>query len=210
MPAAESALIPSVSGLAPLVTEPVPAEPAPPPETVWLDDKLPEGATPEGTWIWDSAQLPDGALSHGHLSREGLQSHGFSPAAPLPIAANGMITQDVWLDPADPPKAISLQLKLATGDEVGVYWEGEEEVFKPEEGKELWYYGPLPELGQWAKLEILAEDMGLEEAQVIGIRFLAWGGRVLWNRTALTQAPPIEEANDLPDQPAEPPHVSSN
>ena len=121
-----------------------------------------------------------------------------------------MITQDVWLDPADPPKGFALQFKLATGDEVGVYWEGEEEVFKPEEGKELWYYGPLPELGQWTKLEILAEDMGLEEAQVTGIRFLTWGGRVLWNRTVLTQAPPIEEASDLLDKPAEPPSVSSN
>ena len=112
-----------------------------------------------------------------------------------------MITQEVWLDPADPPQGIALQLKLATGDEVGVYWEGEEEVFKPEEGRELWYYGLLPELGQWTKLEILAEDMGLEDAQVTEIRFVTWGGRVLWNRTVLTQAPPIEEADTLLNQP---------
>lgn len=147
----------------------VPAEPLPPPETVWFSEEEP----------------------HSHPSAKGLQSHGYSPAVPLPIAANGMITQEVWLDPADPPKGIALQLKLSTGDEVGVYWEGEEEVFKPEEGQELWYYGPLPELGQWTTLEILAEDMGLEEAQVTGIRFVTWGGRVLWNRTLLTQAPPI-------------------
>ncbi|MDO8730887.1 MAG: hypothetical protein Q7J69_06875, partial [Candidatus Omnitrophota bacterium] len=133
----------------------------PPPETVWFSEEEP----------------------HSHPSAKGLQSHGYSPAAPLPVAANGMIIQEVWLDPADPPKGIALQFKLSTGDEVGVYWEGEEELFKPEEGQELWYYGPLPELGQWTKLEILAEDMGLEEAQVAGIRFVTWDGRVLWNRT---------------------------
>ncbi len=181
----------------------VPAVPAPPPETVWLGGKLPEGATAQGTWIWDSARLPAGALSHGHPSGKELQSHGYSPATPLPISANGMIFQDVWLDPADPPQGIALQLKLATGDEVGVYWEGEEEVFKPEDGQELWYYGPLPELGQWTKLEILAEDMGLEDSQVTEVRFVTWDGRVLWNRTVLMQAPPLEEADTLLNHPVD-------
>lgn len=114
-----------------------------------------------------------------------------------------MITQEVWLDPADPPKGIVLQLRLSTGDEVGVYWEGEEEVFKPQGGQELWYYGPLPELGRWAKLEILAEDMGLEEAQLNNIRFVTHGGRALWDRTLLTAAPPIEEADAALGQPME-------
>jgi hypothetical protein len=159
-----------------------------------LDDELPKGATQEGTWIWETAQLSDGRLSHGHPPTKGIQSHGYSPEKPVPITANNMITQEVWLDPSDPPKGIALQLRLSTDDEVGVYWEGEEEVFKPEEGQELWYYGPLPELGEWARMEILAEDMGLEEAQVNSIRFVTHGGRALWDRTLLTAAPPIEEA----------------
>ncbi len=116
---------------------------------------------------------------------------------PFPVTVKKMITQQVWLDPSDPPKGISLQLKLAAGEEVGVYWEGEEEVFRPQESQELWYYGPLPELGKWVTLEVLAEDLGLEEGQVAGIRFVTYGGRVLWDKTVLTEAPPIEEPKDL-------------
>ncbi len=183
------------------MTAAVPAAPVPLPETLLLDDALPEGAAPDGAWIWDDSNFSAGKLSHGHPPGEGVQSHGATLPKPLPVTAQEMITQECWLDPANPPKGIALQFRLSSGDEVGVYWEGEEEVFKPQEGQELWYYGPLPELGQWAKLEILAEDMGLEEAQVTGIRFVTHGGRVLWDRTALTAAPPIEEARDILEPP---------
>jgi hypothetical protein len=170
-----------LTGAAPEPAADLPVALVPVPEIVLLDEEFP----------------------HSHPSGKGLQSHSYSPEKPIPIAANSMITQEVWLDPADPPKGIALQLKLATGDEVGVYWEGEEEVFNPQEGQELWYYGPLPGLDQWAKLEILAEDLGLEEGQITGIRFVTYDGWVLWARTVLTQAPPIEEADDLLGQPIE-------
>jgi hypothetical protein len=193
-----------VLGLTGAAPEPAPeTSPVPGTDVLLLDDELPKGATQEGIWIWDTAQLSDGKLSHGHPPSKGIQSHGYSPEKPIPITASQMITQEVWLDPADPPKGIVLQLRLSTGDEVGVYWEGEEEVFKPKEGQELWYYGPLPELGEWAKLEILADDMGLEEAQVTGIRFITHGGRAFWDRTVLTAAPPIEEADAALGQPME-------
>ena len=182
--------------------EPKPAAPsAPIPETLLLDDELPQGATQEGTWVWENGQPSAGKLFHSHPPAKGIQSHGYSPEKPIPIPTNAMITQEVWLDPANPPKGIALQLRLTTGDEVGVYWEGEEEVFKPQEGQELWYYGLLPELGQWAKLEILVEDMGLEDAQVAGVRFVTHGGRVLWDKTVLTAAPPIEEEGGPSENP---------
>ena len=179
--------------------EPKPAAPAPIPEILLLDDELPKGSTQEGTWVWEKGQPSDGKLFHSHPPAKGIRSHGYSLEELVPVTANSMIVQEVWLDPAAPPMGIALQLRLSTGDEVGVYWEGEEEVFKPKQGEELWYYGPMPELGQWAKLEILVEDLGLEEAQVTGIRFVTYDGRALWDRTLLTAAPPIEEAETALD-----------
>ncbi len=122
---------------------------------------------------------------------------------PVTIPSDSMITQQVWLDPKDPPKGISLKFKLSTGEEVGVYWEGEEEVFRPDETQELWYYGLLPELDKWTTLEVLAEDLGLENGQITSVRFATFDGRVLWDRTALTAAPPIEEPKDLLQGPAD-------
>ena len=186
---------------APALATPTPSAPPAPPETVWLDDALPDNAAPEGTWLWDLELFASGTQSHGHPAGQGQQSHGYTLEKAVAIPVNGMITQQVWLDPANPPRGISLQFQLATGDWVGVYWEGEEEVFKPSETQELWYYGVLPELGKWVNLEILSEDLGLEDQSVTGLRFVTYDGRVLWDRTALTEAPSIEQLQG----PAEPP-----
>lgn len=176
------------------------ATPAPS-ETVWLDDELPANASSESNWVWDTETVMSGKKSHGHPSGKGLQSHGLT-ADPVTFTVNTMVTQQVWLDPKDPPKGIMLKFKLAsTGEEVGVYWEGEEEVFQPAEEEEVWYYGLLPELGKWATLEILAEDLGLDEEQVSGIRFMTFDGRALWDKTTLTQAPPAATVEDFPEFP---------
>ena len=171
--------------------------PAPAPETVWVDDDLPPDAKPDVNWVWDTATVNSGAKSHGHASAKGLQGHGFM-GDPVSIPANGMIVQQVWLDPQDPPKGIMLKFKLSSGEEVGVYWEGEEEVFFPKEDEEVWYYGLLPELGKWTSLEILAEDLGLEDEKVIGLTFVTFDCHVLWYKTSLKAAPPAEEIGSFP------------
>ncbi len=173
--------------------------PASVPETIWLDDDLPAEARPEGTWVWDDKNFSSGTRSHGHPAGEGPRLHGCE-MEPALVPVNGMITQQVWLDPADPPEGISLQFHLATGEWIGVYWEGEQEVFRPSEEQELWYYGSLPEFGTWSRLEVLAEDLGLEDEAISGLRFVTYDGRALWDRTTLTEAPPIEE----PEQVTEP------
>lgn len=179
--------------------------PAFPQETIWLDDTLPAGAQTSGTWVWETVNE---VKAHGHPSAKGSQSHGFKADAVM-LPTNGMVTQTVWLDPKDPPRGIMIKFLLATGEEVGVYWEGEEEVFNPGENEETWYYGLLPELGKWNTLEVLAEDLGLEEEKVVGLSFATIDGHALWDKTVLTQAPPVEglESFDLPapETPAEAP-----
>ncbi|MBI3615281.1 MAG: hypothetical protein HY211_02070 [Candidatus Omnitrophica bacterium] len=177
-----------------------PAAPAPAKETVWLDDDLPANAKTQGTWVWDTATFSSGAKSHGHPSAKGVNSHGFT-ADPVSLSNSGMIVQQVWLDPKDPPKGIMLKFKLASGEEVGVYWEGEEEVFNPGENEEVWYYGLLPELGKWTSLEVLSEDLGLEGEKIAGVSFVTFDGRVLWDKTVLTEAPPAEDLESLPELP---------
>ena len=182
-----------------------PVSPKPPAEVVWVDDALPAGAKTEGIWEWDTATVASGAKSHGHPAAKGLNSHGFT-AEPVAFSANGMIVQQVWLDPQDPPKGIMLKFKLDTGEEVGVYWEAEEEVFKPAKDEETWFYGVLPELGRWSPLEVLAEDLGLEQEKIVGISFVTFDGRALWDKTVVTEVPaePPVIVDDFPDFPKGP------
>lgn len=178
---------------APLVEEPLPTG------IVWLEDELPADAQMQGTWIWDEELKASGTRSHGHPPAPGAQGHGFT-AEPITLPLNGRVLQQVWLDPQDPPEGIAVRFKLPTGEEVGVYWEGEKEVFTPGDYEELWYYGILPELGVWVDLEILAEDLGLEEEQVVGMNFMTYGGRVLWDRTVVSELP-AEEAEAPAEEP---------
>ncbi len=187
-------------------TEPAPPAPAAPKETVWVDDTLPSGAVTEGNWLWEEAPGASGK-AHSHPAAKGQQSHGltFEPAL---LPANGMITQTVWLDPQGPPQGIMLKVKTDTGEEAGVYWEGEEEVFTPGDEEEVFYYGLLPELGRWVTLEVLAEDLGLEDQKIAGITFVTYDGKVLWDKTVLTEAPPVEEINFFPDFPEPAPEAT--
>ena len=165
---------------------------------IWIDDDLPVNAKTTGTWGWDEKTVVSGKKSHGHPSGKGLQSHGFT-ADPVSLPATGLVIQQVWLDPADPPKGIMMKFKLTSGEEIGVYWEGEEEVFNPAENEETWYYGLLPELGKWTPLEVFVEDLGMESQQVTGLTFATFGGRVLWDTTTITEAPPAEEMEYFPE-----------
>lgn len=171
----------------------IPAAPAAPEETVLLDDELPTGWSATGTWVWD-VQAASGTKSHGHAAGgTGTQQHGATFTNPVFVPRNAEIVTSVWLDPANPPKGIMIKLKLENGDETGVYWEGEEEVFNPGEDEEIWYYGLLPEYGAWTPLSIVAEDLGIEDAKLTGITFATYGGRVLWDKTVVRQAEPLPD-----------------
>jgi hypothetical protein len=55
------------------------------------------------------------------------------------------------------------------------------------------YMGALPAAGQWARLEVLASQVGLEGSIVKGIAFYAFDGRVTWDaagKTSQTNTPP--------------------
>ena len=178
-------------------TAPAPAAPKVQPEPkMWLDDELPATAKSEGSWNWEMAPGASGK-AHFHPSAKGMNSHGFT-GDPVKLTADQMVTQQVWLDPQDPPKGIMLKFKLSDGKEVGVYWEGEDEVFTPAEDEEVWYYGLLPELGTWSTLEVLAEDLGIEEQDVVGVSFVTFDGRALWDKLSVTQAPPLEDTEEFP------------
>lgn len=165
---------------------PAPAAPVKMEDVILLDEELPAGATTAGAWVWET-QAASGAKSHSHPAAAGLQQHAVTFEAPITVPAQGEVVTSVWLDPANPPKGVMIKFTLATGEETGVYWEGEEEVFNPGEDEEIWYYGLLPEFGAWTPLAVAAEDLGIEASSVKGITFVTHGGRVLWDRTVVRE-----------------------
>ena len=189
----------------PATSEVTPTAPAPTPtETVLIDDELPADATADGSWTWDTSKAASGTKSHGHPAAKGMQQHQVTFANPVPIPRNGEIVTSVWLDPANPPRGVMIKFKLENGDETGVYWEGEEEVFNPGEDEEIWYYGLLPEFGTWTPLAIAAEDLGIEDTKIKSITFTTYDGQVLWDRTVVRQAAAAPQLPPTPELVTEP------
>lgn len=52
-----------------------------PPDTVWLDDAVPPGATTGGTWVWDTTQKASGTASHTDPVTAGQREHVFYEVA---------------------------------------------------------------------------------------------------------------------------------
>lgn len=154
---------------------------------VLIDDALPEGSTTEGTWGWDTFLKESGEKSHTEPPAKGVTEHSYR-AKSVVIPKNYVIEQYVYLDPENIPKGIMLKFRFENDgkeDEIGIYREGEEEVFIFSNDEPMLYDGTLPNAGKWEKLEIYCDDLGLAGAKLTGMSFVTYGGRAYWDFTRM-------------------------
>jgi len=81
-------------------------------DTAWVDDALPTGAHPVGTWNFISANpVPfSGSLAHQSILATGVHQHYFTGAASaLVVNAGETLFTYVHLDPGNPPGEVMLQ-----------------------------------------------------------------------------------------------------
>ncbi len=163
---------------------------------VLLDDALPEGSTTKGVWEWDSSLKYSGERSHTEPAGKGTTEHSFITPKPIVIPEKSVIEQYVYIDPNNIPKGIMLKFRFelnAKVGEIGIYREGEEEVFVFNNDEPMLYEGTLPYAGKWERLQIPADDLDLVGAKLIGITFVTYGGKANWD---LTQIKPIEKEEE--------------
>ncbi len=173
---------------APTAEIPAPEEDKPqeePGAIVILDGALPEDAITQGTWEWNDPFKYGDPKSHTEPASEGITAHSYI-SAPIDVPDNYNIETYVYLDPAKPPQGILLRFRFeAEGREgdIGVYKEGEKEVFIFNDDEAVIYDGILPEPGKWAKWSVDPDDLGLSGAKIEGISFVVYGGKANWART---------------------------
>ena len=164
-------------------------------EFVWIDDALPEGVDALGNGgggagfeFVSSPEHPvfSGKKSH-RRSSEGRGQHLVQNAKlPLRVDSNMRLFTYVYLDPKNLPKQIMLQWNDGKSWEHRVYW-GEEKIGWGKEGtvsrRKL---GPLPKAGEWVRLEVEANKVGLiAGAQITGWAFTQFDGTVYWDKSGL-------------------------
>jgi Domain of unknown function (DUF1929)/F5/8 type C domain len=160
-------------------------------DTVWVEDSLPAGAIPDGIsegWNWVSTNPPpfSGALANQSNIVAGLHQHFFSGATEtLTINTGDKLMAYVYIDPANLPSEIMLQWNDGTWEH-RAYWGANFISWGVDGTNSRRFMGPLPAAGQWVRLEVPANLVGLEGRTLNGLAFSMYGGRATWDRAGKT------------------------
>lgn len=165
-------------------------------DTVWVEDALPAGATPvpdiDG-WNWVSSNPAPyaGTLAHQSVVAAGVHQHYFTGAtATLPVKVGDTLFTYVYLDPVNPPSEVMLQWNddSALTWNHRAYWGANLIPYGVDGTVSRRYMGPLPPTGQWVRLSVPAEQVGLEGTTLSGASFVQYNGRATWDHSGKTSA----------------------
>jgi hypothetical protein len=182
-----------------------PATQTPPPpvrsgEVVWFDDSFPAGAHVESAGAPTCFVTRDqGPVFSGERalkrSATDVAQDFFSSGASFDIPPNGKLSAYCFVDPASPPKAVMIQFYVGGWNHRAVWGEEGAIPFGKVRTPERVVVGPLPAAGEWVKLEVPAERLGLKPGmKVTGFAFTQFGGTVYWDRLSMSSR--VDPAKD--------------
>ncbi|MGH7200710.1 MAG: DUF1549 and DUF1553 domain-containing protein, partial [Planctomycetaceae bacterium] len=166
-----------------------------PSEFTWIDDDTPSGAKLQGNTPWEWVTKPEHPVFSGERATrrkaEGLSQHFFTSASPgLRVGEGDRLFAYVYLDPADPPQEIMLQFNDGTWNH-RAYW-GEDAIpWGESNSPSRLPMGPLPNVGEWVRLEVEAAKVGLAPGAVVnGWAFTQHDGTIYWDQAGIVTRTP--------------------
>ncbi|HEY3128489.1 MAG TPA: PSD1 and planctomycete cytochrome C domain-containing protein [Acidobacteriota bacterium] len=169
-----------------------------PVEEVWLDDNLPPGAKTEGggrgdSWKWvGRPEYPvfSGTRAHTQGGDNEFSQHLVQGATtPLRIGWRDKLFTYVYLDPKNPPSEIMMQWKQSDWEHRAYWSDSDRKEGSPDPPSRHWM-GPLPEKGEWVRLEVPVTEVGLKsEEGITGWSFDQAGGVVFWDKSGVVRIP---------------------
>ncbi|HWG45822.1 MAG TPA: hypothetical protein VN688_23880 [Gemmataceae bacterium] len=171
-------------------------------ERVWFEDKVPFGATTEGTWNWERRE---GRSAHTEPAAVGTHRHNFQGAPAGHVVGTGdILFAYVYIPAKNAPETIMLQWHDGESWEHSAYW-GADRIEKFIASAARRHMGDLPAVGRWVRLEVPASAVGLEGKTIRGLSFILHGGQCFWGRTGSVQVeePSFEVIKTYPMRRAE-------
>lgn len=167
-------------------TAPKPVEPT---EFVWIDDDAPSGAQLQGDTPWQWVEKPQPVFSGKRASTRsagGRSQHFFTGAKDtLQIGKGDVLFAYVYLDKAKPTKEIMLQFNDGKWEH-RAYWGGNHIDWGKDKSPSRFHAGALPKPGEWTRLEVPAEKVGLQPgARLNGWAFTQFDGTVFWDKAGI-------------------------
>ena len=151
----------------------------------WVDDQTPPGAAlnREGEgWIWVSDNVFVGSSAHRSPLAGGLHQHSFTGASsPMVVQWQDTLFAMVYLDPDNPPDEVMLQWHTPNGW-VQAFW-GDDLIQPGSDGPPgRVNIGPLPPTGEWVRLDVKAQSLGISApVNIDGMAFTLSGGQATWD-----------------------------
>ncbi len=163
-------------------------------ETRWVDEAGAHyGEThldaSQGAWNWVDGE--DHPVHSGQQSRlqqvetDRIYQHYFlkSPR-PLEVKEGDRLFAWVWIDEAAPTQTVMVQFHSNNSWDHRAFW-GEDRISFGPIGEDVVAHRPmgdLPALGQWVRLEVSADHVGLPKGSIIdGMAFTQFGGKAYWD-----------------------------
>ena len=172
----------------------------PPADFVWVEDDFPKGAQAEASgeagalkWI-ENGKVHSGKRAITRTDK-GLAQDFFTQAAqPLIVGKDDKLFAYVYLDPANPPKAIMLQYHTSEWLHRANWGDEDAIPFGDKGTSQKLLLGALPKTGEWVRLEIDVGKLELKPGTKIdGMAFTQFGGTVYWDQAGIVTATAQED-----------------
>jgi hypothetical protein len=161
-------------------------------EFVWVDDDFPAGAkltVNDGNaplrWV-EGDKAFSGRRAIARTDKGLAQDVATEAPKPLMVGEGDTVFAYAYIDPADPPKTIMLQYHT-TGWLHRANWGDEDAIpYGEKDTTQKVLMGALPKAGEWVRLEVDAEKIGLKpSAKITGMAFTQFGGTVYWDKAGI-------------------------
>jgi subtilisin family serine protease len=158
-----------------------------PPGVVWFNDDIPAGAWTMSSggdaWNWITSNPTPFAGFRAHQTNlaAGYHDHTFTDASATMTAAVGeIIYAYIYVDPTNPPAEIMLSWNAGNWEH-RAYWGADLINYGTNGTASRRFVGPIPQGGQWVRLEVPAAQVGLEGVAIKGMSFSLMGGKATWD-----------------------------
>jgi hypothetical protein len=162
----------------------------------WIDDALPTGAIGTGdggdgwNWITSNPAPQSGAVANQSSASAGLHQHYFvSASQSLSIQPGDRLYAYVYIDPANVPSELMLQWFDGTWEH-RAFWGANMITYGANGTASRLPMGAMPPAGQWVRLEVPANQVGLESSVITGMSFTLYDGRATWDNAGKTSQAP--------------------
>ena len=169
-------------------TDPATVKPLPPAketETVWIEDDFPPGAKAQANGGTPPVQWVTAANGHVFSGKRALkrsatglaQDYYSGGAAPFDAPQGAKFFFHVFLDPANPPEAVMLQIHTGKWESRAVWGNPDAISYGQPNSPSRFGAGTLPVPGKWARLEVDASAIDVKPGdKITGVAFTLHGG----------------------------------